>query len=293
MTNKQSKWYSLEVTARPEAEEAIEFALNELAALGTEINNLGKQRAENIKVVGYFHEMLDPDLVSDHIAEALRIYALPDDAVLDVGWQEVENKDWLAEWKKHWKATSIGKFIIAPPWEEVDADSGIVITIEPNMAFGTGTHETTQLCLAAIGEFYDPQQSFLDVGTGTGILAIAAAKLGGTHIMACDTDEDSVRLAKENADANGVSGQIEFVHGPIDESSPGFDLVCANLTIDVIFPILPRLISKSMSCLLLSGILVEQEGMIVEGLKNAQASNFTITRAGEWICVNVALDPAS
>ncbi len=293
MVNKQSKWYAVEIAARPEAEEALEFALNELDALGTEINNLGKQRGESIKVVGYFNEMLDPGLVADHIAEALRIHALSDDTVSGVDWHEVENKDWLAEWKKHWKATEIGKFIIAPPWQEVDAVPAIVITIEPNMAFGTGTHETTQLCLTAIGDTYTPSQSFLDVGTGTGILAIAAAKLGGTNIVACDTDEDSVRLANENAAANGVSGQIDFFHGPIYDGTPVFDLVCANLTIDVILPILPLLISKAGSRLLLSGILVEQEGMIVDKLERSQISNFTIERSGEWICVNVPLGPSS
>src|SRR5205085_3138018 len=102
----------------------------------------------------------------------------------------VEEIDWLAEWKKHWQPTEVGRFVIAPPWQEIDPGDKILIQIEPNMAFGTGTHETTQLCLDAISELYRPQLTFLDVGTGTGILAIAAAKLGGDQVLACDTDAD-------------------------------------------------------------------------------------------------------
>ncbi len=171
------------------------------------------------------------------------------------------------------------------------------------MAFGTGTHETTQLCLAAIGDNCRAGQSFLDVGTGTGILAIAAAKLATEHtetvekktrmvsvssvakIMACDTDLDSVRIARENAEANGVERQIEFFDGSISAATPPFDFVCANLTIDVIVPILPLLIEKTKDILLLSGILAGQEAIITEQLLKLQISNFDIKHAGEWISV--------
>ena len=288
MTNEQTVWHAVEITTRPEAAEAIEFALNQLDALGTEINNLRKGSDEDLKVIGYFNERLDNELVEDHLAESLRIYGLPATLADNVTWSVVENKDWLAEWKKHWQPTEVGNFVIAPPWSEVESDK-IVIRIDPNMAFGTGTHETTQLCLEAISDLYRPDQTLLDVGTGTGILAIAAAKLGGTSIVACDTDLDSVRIARENAIANGVGDQITFFHSSIDVLTPIHDFVCANLTLDVILPILPLLIAKTRSVLLLSGILADQEEAVTKELMSSSTNNFVINNAGEWISVVVTI----
>lgn len=297
-------WFALEITVDSNATEAIEFALNELDALGTEINNLGKKQTETLTVIGYFNEKPDDETVEKQIAEALRIYGFSADAVKTFTWREVENIDWLAEWKKHWKPTIVGKFIVAPPWETVEETGKIVIRIEPNMAFGTGTHETTQLCLKAIGENYRPDQSFLDVGTGTGILAIAAAKLATERtekedkslsvnsvssvakILACDTDTDSIKIAGENAELNRTEN-IEFYVGSISAETPVFDFVCANLTIDVIVPILPLLIEKTRETLILSGILQEQEERIAAELRSFGIRDFSVTRAGEWISVLV------
>ena len=158
--------------------------------------------------------------------------------------REVADRDWLEEWKKNWQPVQVGRFVIAPPWIEIgDAPGRIVIRIEPGMAFGTGTHETTRLCLAAIEKHFNGG-SFLDVGTGTGILAMAAAKMfPGARIDACDTDPHAIEIARENAKANGVVNQIEFRVGSIEETTPSADLVCANLTADVILQIIPALIS--------------------------------------------------
>ena len=108
----------------------------------------------------------------------------------------VADRDWLEEWRKSWQPVETGRFIVAPPWSELDhSHNRIVIRIEPGMAFGTGTHETTRLCLAAI-ERYFSGNSFLDVGTGTGVLAIAAAKLSPeATITACDIDEAAIEIA--------------------------------------------------------------------------------------------------
>ena len=193
--------------------------------------------------------------------------------------------------EKTLEATVVGGFVIAPPWENVE-DGGIVIRIEPNMAFGTGTHETTQLCVTAIKENFVPGQSFMDVGTGTGILVIAAAKLTAdsgafARFFACDTDVGSIAIAKQNGELNGVGTMIDFQIGPISDSTPVFDFVCANLTIDVILPILHLLLQKTARTLVLSGILVEQEEMIVSALMENQIKNFTIERQGEWIAVTI------
>ena len=255
-----SAWYSLEITTAPEAAEAVEFALNSLDALGTSINHLRRAHNETVTVIGYFNQLPDDQRFQDELHYALRSYGFNDEIVTTVARGEIENADWLAEWKKHWKPTTIGRFVIAPPWFDVDESDKIVIRIEPNMAFGTGTHETTQLCVAEIDKHYVPGESFLDVGTGTGILAIAAAKLGATEIFACDTDTDSITIARENADANHT-GSISFDTASISDETPAYDFVCANLTIDVILPILDLLLRKSKRLLVMSGIFGSNFGL--------------------------------
>jgi ribosomal protein L11 methyltransferase len=297
MNSNEQKWFALEITASAEASEAVEFALNELDALGTEINNLGKSGVETLTIIGYFNAQFANQIWQKALLEAVQIYGFSADVIKNTEWREVENQDWLAEWKKHWRPTETGRFIIAPTWETVEETEKIVIRIEPSMAFGTGTHETTRLCLRAIEENYDGALSFLDVGTGTGILAIAAAKLRAPNgerredspdstLLACDTDEDSIKIAKENAELNEVKG-IEFYVGSISAETPGFDFVCANLTADVILPLLPLLLEKSKKFLVLSGILTEQEQLVTDELRKFQISDFRVESDGEWLALQV------
>jgi ribosomal protein L11 methyltransferase len=308
MIKNLENWLALEITVETKAIEAVEFALNELDSLGTEINNLGKKQAETVCVVGYFNEQPTAEFVKSQINNALRIYEFDTDSIKEVSWRKIENKDWLEEWKKHWKPTKTGKFIIAPTWSTVETNElakqnrEIVIRIDPEMAFGTGTHETTRLCLQAIEENYTPEMSFLDVGTGTGILAIAAVKLQISdsefnrpsqnskpqtqkRILACDTDEDSIIIARKNAELNNVADEIDFYVGSIDENTDEFDFVCANLTADVILPILSLLVEKAKRKIVLSGILKQQENSITEKLNELETTNFKIQSDGEWISV--------
>ena len=285
--NNQKVWLAVEITVDSNASEAVEFALNEAGALGTEIDILGKKEdLEILTVVGYFNEKPADETLQNEIAEALRIYDFSGDMIRKIEWRKVENKDWLAEWKKHWKPTITAKFIIAPTWEKIESTDKIVIRIEPSMAFGTGTHETTKLCLKAIEENYEGGMSFLDVGTGTGILAIAAAEQcraqsAECKVVGCDTDENSIKIAGENAGINNIDN-IEFYVGSISEDTPTFDFVCANLTADVIVPLLPQLTKKFYRVLVLSGILKEQESYVVAELKKVGIGNPKIETDGEW-----------
>jgi ribosomal protein L11 methyltransferase len=298
---KNQNWFAVEITVNAAAAEAVEFALNELDSAGTEINNLRKNADAPVCVVGYFNEKPDAETVRAQVNEALRIYGFAPDAIQNIDERAVANTDWLSEWKKHWRPTETARFIIAPTWEKPENVEKIVIYIEPSMAFGTGTHETTRLCLKAIEENFEVEMSFLDVGTGTGILAIAAAKLKSRvesresretspgfpldSILACDTDEDSIKIARENAAFNGAAENIEFYVGSISADTPPVDFVCANLTADVIIPLLPLLIKKTKRILVLSGILKEQESSIVSELKKFQIEDFKIETDGEWISV--------
>jgi len=291
--SEQEKWYAIEIIVSPDAVEAVEHLLNEFDAVGIEIDQLRKKADDDVTVVGYFSEPISEADVKESLDHTLAAFDIDDSNVRSINSREVENADWLSEWKKHWRPTRSGRFVVAPSWFDVqDEASSVVIWIEPNMAFGTGTHETTKLCLKAIDEYYDGEMSFLDVGTGTGILAIAAAKLftaSSPKILGIDVDKDSVDIARENAAANDVSDKIEFVQRTLDDGIPDFEFVCANLTLDVISPMLPKLIEKTQKTLVLSGILTEQEDSIVKELNRLGLKDQTIWRDGEWIAVLVRI----
>ena len=281
------KWYALDVLIEPQASEAVEYALMEAGALGTETNDA---ETELLRVTAYFDQVPNRERVRAALTEAFRIYQLPSSSARETTVREVVDRDWLGEWKKSWQPVGIGeRFIIAPPWAEIpDAQGRLVIRIEPGMAFGTGTHETTRLCLTAI-EKYFTGGSLLDVGTGTGILAIAAAKLfPGAHIEACDTDAEAITIAQENARLNGVSEHITFRIGTLEDATASADLVCANLTADVIVALLPSLLSVTCGQLILSGILDSQVDAVKVRLQESGVSTVThLIRDGEWVAVIV------
>lgn len=275
---KPSGWYALDVDIDGAAHEAVEYALMEAGALGTETTDRG--------VTAYFAETPSRERVRNELFEALRIYDLPSSSVRDMNLRAVADRDWLEEWKQSWQPVEIGRFIIAPPWSDLgDVSNHLVIRIEPGMAFGTGTHETTRLCLDAIQRHF-AGGSFLDVGTGTGILAIAAAKLfSSARIEACDTDETAIKIARENAELNDVA--IDFWAGPIDESTASADLVVANLTADVITSIMPALVGVACGKLILSGILETQIEMVQAALHDCGVDQFDVEQRGEWIALIV------
>lgn len=278
-------WYAIDVTLETAAREAIEYALMEAGSLGTEFIDGNEELSH---AIAYFDVAPDQERVRETVAESLRIYGLQSSAAQDLQLKTIENRDWLGEWKKSWQPTTIGEFIIAPPWSEVRQSlDQIVIRIEPGMAFGTGTHETTRLCLAAIEKYFDGE-SFLDVGTGTGILAIAAAMLSPTaRIEALDTDTDAIAIARENARLNNVSGRIEFQVGTVNETIASANLVCANLTADVIVSLMPQLIAATCGRLVLSGILQEQIEEVKGRLSALGITEFEIETEGEWVAIIV------
>jgi len=303
-------WFVADVNAITGAREAIEYGLMEAGALGTETDERGK----TVSVLGYFESQ--PEVASVHatLTEALRIYGFDSSAIVDLKEREIADRDWLAEWKKGWQPVQVGRFVIAPPWIEsvpgaiatgsfahhgshdpVATASGtdtILIRINPGMAFGTGTHETTRLCLKAIEKHFRGG-SFLDVGTGTGILAIAAAKMcqkpdrkgGPVEIRALDIDASAIEIAKENAALNGVSSEIDFRAGSVDEQTPSADLVCANLTAPVIVELLPALIGATCGRLVLSGILDSQIDFVRRKSVELGITDFEIEQDGEWIAL--------
>ena len=288
---KRSVWYVAEAIISREASEAAEYGLMEAGALGTETSDADG----NVAVLGYFETSPDLATLRAALLDALRIYNLAQTLLIDLKVSEIADRDWLAEWKKDWQPVEVGRFVIAPPWIESvpPASTGglsqdrILIQINPGMAFGTGTHETTRLCLKAI-EKYFRGGSFLDVGTGTGILAIAAAKMfPDAHIAAYDTDAEAIAIAKENARLNDVEDRIEFRVGSADEETRSADLVSANLTAPVIVELLPLLLGVSCGRLILSGILDSQVEMVQSRLLELGAADLEFSSDGEWVSIVV------
>jgi ribosomal protein L11 methyltransferase len=284
--NAVDRWYALELTIEPIAREAVEYALMEAGSLGTQFEETKEDYA---RVIAYFSTVPQRERIREEVAESLRIYCLTTSSVRDMRVHEVENQDWLSEWKKTWQPIEVGeRFLIAPPWSEIsDAHERIVIRIEPGMAFGTGTHETTRLCLKAIEKYFEGG-SFVDVGTGTGILAIAAAKLyPEAAIAAFDTDADAIAIARENAAQNNVSG-IDFCVGSISGTTASANLVCANLTAPVIVELLPTLLASTCGRLVLSGLFDSQVELIAARLIELGINEvLETTHDGEWAAIVV------
>ena len=288
----EKQWYAAEVPVSAESREAIEYGLMEAGALGTETREADR---DHLIVVGYFPAPPEIETVRAALVDARRVYGFTPDAAPDLKIEEVPDRDWLAEWKKGWQPIKAGRFMVAPPWIELaslestqgSGEGLIIIRIEPGMAFGTGTHETTRLCLKAIEKHFRGG-SFLDVGTGTGILAIAAAKMFATaRIEACDTDGDAIEIAKENARLNRADRQIEFRVGSVGDQTASADLVCANLTAPVIVELLPSLLGATCGRLVLSGILDTQVEIVQTRVTELGATILELDQDGEWVALVV------
>jgi ribosomal protein L11 methyltransferase len=284
-------WQAIEVTCLRAAGEGIEYGLMEAGALGTETRDAG----DGALVIGYYDGPVAELEIRAALIEALRIYNFAPASLQSLKIGEVADRDWLSEWKKDWQPVEVGRFIVAPPWIEsvpqVAATGSsldrIIVRIEPGMAFGTGTHETTRLCLKGI-EKYFRGGSFLDVGTGTGILAITAAKMfPDARVEALDTDAEAVEIARENARLNGVGDRIIFQIGSVEEQTASADLVCANLTAPVIVDLLPLLLDATCGRLVLSGILDTQVELVESRLAELGAAILKSEQDGEWVALVV------
>ena len=183
-------------------------------------------------------------------------FRLPENRLL---FTREETRDWMAEWKAHFKPLRVGRrILVTPPWEQTGAEENLInLKIDPQMAFGTGHHATTQMMMELLEDYLEAGFSVLDAGTGSGILAILAKKLGALSVFAYDTDPEAIDNARHNAALNQVN-RIEFVTG--DETAipaADYDMILANINRNVLLGILPKLVSclKENGWLLLSGLL--------------------------------------
>ena len=198
---------------------------------------------------------------------------------------EEPQQDWSNAWKAHIKSVKVGRLWVGPPWEVAQAPADRVrLIIEPKMAFGTGDHPTTSLCLGAVDDYmaHHPGASVLDVGTGTGVLAIAARKLGAGRVVGTDNDPVSVELARENAEINAtpeveLSGQeLSAVKGP-------FDLVVANILANTLVELAPLIAERVGDKLLLAGVLAHQKAEVEAAYVKQGLVPEPGVQQGEWV----------
>lgn len=184
-----------------------------------------------------------------------------------------EQEDWINNWKKYFKPMPVGKrILIRPVWEEeFDADNRVVLNLEPGVAFGTGTHETTRLCLELIEKYIKKDASFLDMGCGSGILSIAALLLGAESAVGVDIDALAVKTANENARMNGVEDKFTGIFGNLTEKVTGkFDIVAANIVADVVIElskVAPNFMNED-SVYIISGIIDTREDDVLVEIKD-------------------------
>ena len=201
--------------------------------------------------------------------EAGLLISVPDYTV-----SSMDDQDWLQGWKQYFHPIAISpRLAVAPSWEAYDAPAGQqVIVLDPGMAFGTGTHGTTYSCLQALSDYLQAGMRVCDVGTGSGILAIGAVKLGAARVAATDSDELAIRVARENASVNAVSEGIDFRVADLLEGVDGpFDLLLANILAPVIVQLIPQLPGRleSGGIFISSGYITAQEAEIRRALDDA------------------------
>lgn len=201
----------------------------------------------------------------------------------------VADKDWVEVYKGQFKPIRIGRLLIKPSWEDVGVSTGdVIIELDPGLAFGTGSHPTTKGCLSFLQEYVSENDIVFDLGTGSGILAIAAAKLGASKVIAIDNDKEAIDVARENAARNGVAEKISFsVMDFADMQSTEIDVLVANLTAPVIITFLPGIVQKlkGMRVFIASGITVAQKDSVVTALNKNGLKVEQIFEKGDWVTV--------
>lgn len=302
------KYYELTVDTTSEASELVADILTDLGSNGIGIYDnrdlLGLSESGVVwdyieehlihddgkaQVKGYF-EVDGYDELKKQLLE--RLDFLKENCPFDYGTLTlsetlVNDDDWVNSWKQYYKPIHAGRVTIVPEWTEyAPAEGEYVVKIDPGMAFGTGEHESTKMCLMLLQEMGVGGKSVIDVGTGSGILALAAAKLGAQSVEAYDVDDNAVKSAKENSALNGFTDKIYVANANLlDKTSGKFDIVLANITADVLITLSQSLgdYMKDGGTVIISGIILKRENEVVKAFEKASFKIEKRMNMGEWV----------
>ncbi len=306
-------WLEVSLEADGEMAEAISEVLARYVSGGVVIESTqiadqtGAESApnSNLRVYGYLPADAQADQTLLKLQEALW-HLGQIQPVSKLQTRGIANLDWSQVWKEHFQPIPIGeRLIIVPTWMEVSTEHRIVIKIDPGMAFGTGTHPTTQLCLELIADLLDGDAigwgvrgrspiPMIDVGCGSGILGIAALKLGANSVLGVDQDAEAVAAAQKNAAINGVSKSLQLAVGSLEEIRTGkFFLSSGQLVVvNILAPVIIRLLEAGLGeilapggKLILSGILEEQGVEVTAALHAAGLNLIDKKQMGDWIAL--------
>lgn len=302
-------WIEITISTNTEGADIVSEALLRQGAVGTQI--IDRADVPDPSKPNGFWELIDPKMIDEmpedvqvkawfESVEALRglencLKALPELTGMDLGTlavsqQGVQEQDWSECWKQYYKPFRAGQhLVIKPSWENWNAAPGdLIIELDPGMAFGTGTHETTAMCVEMIEKHYHGGK-VLDVGTGSGILAIAAARLGADSVLGVDIDPMAVRVAQENVEKNGLSREIDIRQGDLVAGLDNVqcEFAVANILADVIAllaaPLKAHLTANA--TFVCSGILKEREQDVVDVLTRNGYRLFDRMQKGDWVAL--------
>ncbi len=286
-------WLELSVQTDAEGAEAAAALLNEFVENGVVIEQtlipedeqaFDPTRAFTVRAFFSSAQREQLQRAQEHLWHLAQLRAMSTPCV-----RELPEEDWAEAWKKHYTILHIGKhLVIKPSWLEYAPQPGdVVIELDPGMAFGTGLHPTTRLCMSALEEYQRDAPRVLDVGTGSGILAITAAKLGAREILALDTDIVAVETATRNVALNRVEHIVRVARGSLDETCNQFDVICINILADVIVELAPALARATNrdGLVIASGILDYQADDVVDALATVGIQTIERKQEDDWIAL--------
>ena len=286
LTHSKKSWFALHIPYNATTEEHILTIVFDLGCCGCQ--------QSDAFIIAYFESSHDPGQIKQALIEHFAIEALPQPTSgQEIEYQYVPEEDWLAKLKEHFKPLAVtDRVIVTPTWEPLEPQPDkIVIQIDPKQAFGTGHHVTTQMALRLLEKYVSQGDFLLDVGTGTGILAISALKLGAHRAVPLDIDPVAVEAAAENCKLNGVSSKIRLIVGEtatLQNSAVKFNLVLANINKDEIVSLLPGLndFVAATGHIILSGILREERQEILQRI--AEIKELRVAKSlvqEEWLAL--------
>lgn len=297
MTEKRTDYYELQIKINPDMEDIISnFCFENLPCEGVVLAEEAYKDLEMISTTeGTLKVFLtfEPDNLSEILKDERDLLKSRGFSDEELGsWEFVisnkPNEDWSKKWKEKWDITKVtDKIIIVPDWLEYDdKENEVVIRLEPGCAFGTGTHQTTQLCMKALEKYMKKGDKVADIGMGSGILSICAKKFGASSVYGCDIDEDVIDVAKENARKNLPNNGEDcyFELNTADKINEKFDFVMANILHNVLAEIMGDLknIMKSGALMSLSGILDEKKPVVLEAIKRENLEIIEEIHQDQW-----------